>query len=168
MSLLPSPILKNFNYMRPINPGRYPIFLLIKFPFECHRNHVWGPIFDPSYDHFHKCEQFGQHVVVLVFAFHLSPPRRRRHHRHGRHHCHEQRGHRHRHHRMLGFECEFVEVCSGYGPTNFKNGPTNLKIQQVAKKHYELLKINKFTKCPSSKAGIFKFGFVMQMAATKH
>ena len=32
---------------------------LIKFPFECHQNHVWGPIFDPSYDHFYKCEHFG-------------------------------------------------------------------------------------------------------------
>ena len=27
--------------------------------FECHRNHVWGPIFDPSYDHIHKCDHFG-------------------------------------------------------------------------------------------------------------
>ena len=34
----------------------YLIQILIKFPFECHRNHVWRPTFDPSYDHFHKCE----------------------------------------------------------------------------------------------------------------
>ena len=33
--------------------------ILIKFPFECHRNHVSGSIFDPSYDHFHKCDHFG-------------------------------------------------------------------------------------------------------------
>ena len=30
-----------------------------KFPFKCHRNHVWGPIFDASYDNFHKCGHFG-------------------------------------------------------------------------------------------------------------
>ena len=54
MSVLPSPILKKFNYMRSINIGRYLIFCLIKFPFECRQNHVWGPIFDPSYDHFCK------------------------------------------------------------------------------------------------------------------
>ena len=58
LSILPTPILKNFNYMKSINPGRYPIFLLIKFPFECHRNHVWGPIFDPSYDHIYKSVHF--------------------------------------------------------------------------------------------------------------
>ena len=29
-------------------------FFLIKFPLECRRNHVWGPIFDPSYDHIQK------------------------------------------------------------------------------------------------------------------
>ena len=34
--------------------------IFIKFPFEWHRNHVWKPIFDPSYDDFHKCEHFGQ------------------------------------------------------------------------------------------------------------
>ena len=27
--------------------GRYLIQILIKFPFECQRNHVWKPIFDP-------------------------------------------------------------------------------------------------------------------------
>ena len=35
------------------------IFFLIKFPVEWHQNHVWKPIFDPSYDHFYKCEHFG-------------------------------------------------------------------------------------------------------------
>ena len=54
-----SPMLKSFNYMRSINTGRYLIQILIKFLVECHRNHVWGPIFDPCYDHFHKCEHFG-------------------------------------------------------------------------------------------------------------
>ena len=53
-----SPILINFKYMRSINPGRYLITFLIKFPFECHRNHVWGSIFDPCYDHVYKCDYF--------------------------------------------------------------------------------------------------------------
>jgi len=30
--------------MRSTNPGRYLIFFLIKFPFECRRNHVWVPM----------------------------------------------------------------------------------------------------------------------------
>ena len=59
VSVLPSPILKNFNYMRSINPGRYLIFFLIKFPVEWRQNQVWGPIFDPSYDHIYKCDYFG-------------------------------------------------------------------------------------------------------------
>ena len=58
VSVLPSPILKKINYMRSINPRRYLIQILIKFPFECHRNHVWKPIFDPSYDNFYKCDHF--------------------------------------------------------------------------------------------------------------
>ena len=40
-----SPILNNLMNMRSINTGRYLIQSLIKFPFECHRNHVWRPIF---------------------------------------------------------------------------------------------------------------------------
>ena len=48
------PILKILKHMRSTNPGRYLIFLLIKFPFEWRQNHVWGPIFDPSYDHIYK------------------------------------------------------------------------------------------------------------------
>ena len=59
MSAVNSQILKKFNYVRSINPGRYLIFSLIKFPFECYRNHVWGPIFDPNYDHIYKCDYFG-------------------------------------------------------------------------------------------------------------
>ena len=39
--------------------GRYLIFFLIKFPVEWRQNHVWGPIFDPSYDHIYKCDYFG-------------------------------------------------------------------------------------------------------------
>ena len=35
------------------------IFFLIKFPVECHQNHVWRTIFDPSYDHIYKCDHFG-------------------------------------------------------------------------------------------------------------
>ena len=32
---------------------------LIKFPVEWRQNHVWGTIFDPSYDHMYKCDYFG-------------------------------------------------------------------------------------------------------------
>ena len=32
---------------------------LIKFPVEWRQNHVKGPIFDPSYYHFYKCDHFG-------------------------------------------------------------------------------------------------------------
>ena len=42
-----------------MDPKRYLIFFLIKFPTECHRNHVWGPIFDPNYDYIYKCDHFG-------------------------------------------------------------------------------------------------------------
>ena len=42
-----------------MDPGRYPIVFLMKFPVEWHRNYVWGPIFDPSYDHFTKCKHLG-------------------------------------------------------------------------------------------------------------
>ena len=44
--------------MRSINPGRYLIFFLIKFPVELRQNHVWGPIFEPSYDYIYKCDYF--------------------------------------------------------------------------------------------------------------
>ena len=46
--------------MNSTNPGRYLIFFLIKFLFECRKNHVWGSIFDPSYDHIHKNIHFGR------------------------------------------------------------------------------------------------------------
>ena len=68
MSTLKLLILKILKHMRSTNPGRYLIFFLIKFPFECHRNHVWRPIFDPSYDHFYKCDHccflLDMHVSV--------------------------------------------------------------------------------------------------------
>ena len=69
LSVLPSPILQNFNYMMSINTGRYPVQILIKFPFECHRNHVWGPIFDPCYDHlpFIRFEFLTAPKVVFPF-----------------------------------------------------------------------------------------------------
>ena len=54
MSTPKFPILKILKQMRSTNPGRYLIFFLIKFPVECHQNHVWGPIFEPSYDHIYK------------------------------------------------------------------------------------------------------------------
>ena len=40
--------------MEVYRPGRYLIFFLVKFPVECCQNHVWEPIFDPSYDHIYK------------------------------------------------------------------------------------------------------------------
>ena len=39
---------------RSTGPGRYLIFFLVKVPVECRQNHVWGPIFVPSYDHFYN------------------------------------------------------------------------------------------------------------------
>ena len=41
-----------------MDPGRYLIFFVVKFPVECRQNHVWGPIFDPSHDHIYKCVHF--------------------------------------------------------------------------------------------------------------
>ena len=45
-----------------MDPKRYLIFFLIKFPVECRQNHVWGPSFDPSYDHIYKCVHFGNYA----------------------------------------------------------------------------------------------------------
>ena len=56
----PIPNIEKFQLYEVYKSGGYLILFLIKFPFECHRNHVWKPIFDPCYDHFHKCEHFGQ------------------------------------------------------------------------------------------------------------
>ena len=44
---------------RSTGPGRYLMLFLIKFPSECLQNHVWRPIFDPSYDNIYKCDYFG-------------------------------------------------------------------------------------------------------------
>ena len=54
MSTLKFPILNILKQMRSTNPRRYLIFFLIKLSFECRRNHVWGLVFDPSYDHIYK------------------------------------------------------------------------------------------------------------------
>ena len=35
------------------------MFCLIKFAVECRQNHVWGPNFDPSYEHIYKCDNLG-------------------------------------------------------------------------------------------------------------
>ena len=35
-------------------PGGISSIFLVQFPVECNQNHVWGPIFVPSYDHFYK------------------------------------------------------------------------------------------------------------------
>ena len=37
---------------------RYLIFFLVKFPVEWRQNHVWEPIFGPSYDHIYKNVHF--------------------------------------------------------------------------------------------------------------
>ena len=43
-----------------MRPGGYLIFFfLVNFPVEWRQNHVWGPIFDPSYVHIYKCDYFG-------------------------------------------------------------------------------------------------------------
>ena len=54
MSALKFLILNILKHMRSTNPRRYLIFFLIKFPFECRRNPVGVPIFDPSYDNIYK------------------------------------------------------------------------------------------------------------------
>ena len=58
------PHIPNIGYMRVYEVtglGRYLIFFLMKFPVECRQNHVWRPIFDPSYDHIYK----NVHFVTL-------------------------------------------------------------------------------------------------------
>ena len=52
------PILNILKQMGSTNPGRYLILFLIKLPVEWRQNHVWGPIFDPSYDHIYKSIHF--------------------------------------------------------------------------------------------------------------
>ena len=34
-----------------------------EIPVECRQNHVWGPIFDPSYDHIYKNVYFEKSVT---------------------------------------------------------------------------------------------------------
>ena len=51
--------------MRFTNPGRYLIFFLIKFPVECHQNHVWGRVFDSIYDNIYKCDYFGYIYIYI-------------------------------------------------------------------------------------------------------
>ena len=69
MSTLKLLILKIVMHMRSTNPGRYLIFFLIKFPVECRYNHVWGPIFDPSYDHIYKSQERQRHHQLEVRGF---------------------------------------------------------------------------------------------------
>ena len=40
-------------------------FCLIKFPIEWRQNHVWGPIFDLSYDHFYKYDHFVNKCIYI-------------------------------------------------------------------------------------------------------
>ena len=46
----------------------YLIFCLMKFHVECRQNHVWGPIFGPSYDHM----TFADLVSVKIALFSSS------------------------------------------------------------------------------------------------
>ena len=55
LSTLKLLILKVLMYME-VYGAREVSHLFAKFPVECRYNHVWGPIFDPSYDHFYKCD----------------------------------------------------------------------------------------------------------------
>ena len=50
------PNIENVHANEITNPGRYLIFLLIKFP---------GLIFDPSYDYFYKCDHFGNKCIYI-------------------------------------------------------------------------------------------------------
>ena len=56
-----------------MDPGRHPIVLLLKFPVEWHRNYVWGPIFDPSYDHFTICKHFGIDSLIYSYIYTAAP-----------------------------------------------------------------------------------------------
>ena len=61
-----APDIENFDVYGGLQyPARYLIFFLVKVPFECRRNHVWGLIFNPSYDHFYKCDNFGNEGVHI-------------------------------------------------------------------------------------------------------
>ena len=47
------------------------MFFLVKFPVECRQNHIWGPIFVPSYDLFYtntlyKLRRTHRRAVVAV------------------------------------------------------------------------------------------------------
>ena len=57
-------------FWRSTGPGRYLIFFLVKFPIECRQNHVWGPIFGPSYDHIYKNVHLDK---ILTFGNALGP-----------------------------------------------------------------------------------------------
>ena len=45
-------------FWRSTGLGRWLIFFLVQFPVECRQNHVWEPLFDPSYDHILKYVHF--------------------------------------------------------------------------------------------------------------
>ena len=51
-------------------PGGISFYCLVKFPVECRQNHVWGPIFGPSYDHIYKNVHLGQ---ILTLGNALGP-----------------------------------------------------------------------------------------------
>ena len=48
-----------FSFLRVYRPGRHPIFSR-ELSVECRQNHVWGCIFDPSYDHMYKNMYFAK------------------------------------------------------------------------------------------------------------
>ena len=45
-------------FLRVYRPREVSHFCLMKFHVECRQNHVWGYIFDPSYDHIYKTNTF--------------------------------------------------------------------------------------------------------------
>ena len=51
-----------------MDPRRYLIFFLINFLVEWCQSHVWGPIFDPSYDHLYKCDHFGN-IYIYIYLY---------------------------------------------------------------------------------------------------
>ena len=60
MSALKFLILNILKYMEVYTPQEVSHFFLVKFPVECRQNHVWGPIFVPSYDHIYQSMYFAK------------------------------------------------------------------------------------------------------------
>ena len=59
------PNIKYFEAYEVYKSQEVSLFFFIKFPFECRQNHVWGPIFDPTYDHIYKYDYFGYIYICI-------------------------------------------------------------------------------------------------------